>query len=149
MWRLSGGAARIRPHADALVAEGQLRRLEAEDGKAPVPSPRLPSRGALPLPVLFTFDNSSGTARSSSGSSAFDTHRGLQARTRARLRLLRPAAPPARPARGRADLQHAGEGVIREGVPSRARRPRQLDDCLDAALVRLARVLGAGQVVRS
>ena len=40
MWRLSGGAARVRPHADALVAEGTLRRLEVADGKAPCSSPQ-------------------------------------------------------------------------------------------------------------
>jgi uncharacterized protein len=34
--RLEGGAKRIRPHVDALVAEGRLRRLELDDGGAPV-----------------------------------------------------------------------------------------------------------------
>jgi uncharacterized protein YcaQ len=31
-WRLRGGVARIRPVLDGLVAEGQLERLEVEDG---------------------------------------------------------------------------------------------------------------------
>ena len=35
-WRLRGGAARIRPHADALVAEGVLERVRVEDGEADV-----------------------------------------------------------------------------------------------------------------
>jgi uncharacterized protein len=35
-WRLRGGAARIRPHADALVAEGVLERVSVEDGDSDV-----------------------------------------------------------------------------------------------------------------
>jgi len=35
-WRLRGGAARIRPHVDALVGEGILERVRVEDGAAPV-----------------------------------------------------------------------------------------------------------------
>jgi uncharacterized protein YcaQ len=35
-WRLRGGAARIRPHVDALVADGRLERLAVDDGGPPV-----------------------------------------------------------------------------------------------------------------
>jgi uncharacterized protein YcaQ len=35
-WRLRGGAARIRPHADVLVADGILERVRVDDGKADV-----------------------------------------------------------------------------------------------------------------
>jgi uncharacterized protein len=35
-WRLRGGTARIRPHVDAVVAAGEVRRLEVSDGGAPV-----------------------------------------------------------------------------------------------------------------
>src|SRR4029079_10679789 len=35
-WRLRGGAARIRPAAAELVAEGRLRRLRVDDGGADV-----------------------------------------------------------------------------------------------------------------
>jgi uncharacterized protein YcaQ len=35
-YRISGGLSRVKPHLDALVASGELRRLEMEDGKAPV-----------------------------------------------------------------------------------------------------------------
>lgn len=35
-WRLRGGAARIRPHVDALVREGVLERVRADDGGTPV-----------------------------------------------------------------------------------------------------------------
>jgi hypothetical protein len=51
---------------------------------------------------------------------------------------------------GRADLKHdRAEGVLRVKAfhPEPGVRAN-LDDCLDAALVRLARVLGAAQVSR-
>jgi uncharacterized protein YcaQ len=35
-WRMRGGAARIRPQTDALVAEGVLERVRVEDGDADV-----------------------------------------------------------------------------------------------------------------
>jgi uncharacterized protein YcaQ len=35
-WRLRGGAAGIRPHVDALVADGRLERLAVDDGGPPV-----------------------------------------------------------------------------------------------------------------
>jgi uncharacterized protein YcaQ len=35
-WRLKGGVTAVRPYADALVAEGALRREEVADGGAPV-----------------------------------------------------------------------------------------------------------------
>jgi uncharacterized protein YcaQ len=35
-WRLPGGAALLEPHLDALVRAGTIRRLEVEDGLAPV-----------------------------------------------------------------------------------------------------------------
>ena len=35
-WRLRGGGARIRPHADVLVAEGILERVRVDDGAAEV-----------------------------------------------------------------------------------------------------------------
>jgi hypothetical protein len=59
-WRLKGGAARIRPVADALVAEGALERVSVADGGAPVlvPAgadlePSAPSAAVL----LSPFDN--------------------------------------------------------------------------------------------
>jgi uncharacterized protein YcaQ len=33
-WRLRGGTARIRPHVDALIADGVLERVRVEDGEA-------------------------------------------------------------------------------------------------------------------
>jgi uncharacterized protein len=35
-WRLRGGGARIRPHVDALVADGEVERLKVDDGGPPV-----------------------------------------------------------------------------------------------------------------
>lgn len=59
-WRFRGGAARVRPHADTLVAEGLLERVRVEDGGADV---LLPAGADLdpPRPVaaalLSPFDN--------------------------------------------------------------------------------------------
>jgi uncharacterized protein len=59
-WRLLGGIARIRPHADALVAEGILEPLTVEDGGAPVlvpaGTPLDPPRPSAAV-LLSPFDN--------------------------------------------------------------------------------------------
>ena len=59
-WRLRGGAARVRPHADALVAERVFERVRVEDGDADVLvlagtdlDPPRPTAAAL----LSPFDN--------------------------------------------------------------------------------------------
>jgi uncharacterized protein YcaQ len=59
-WRLRGGVARIRPYADALVADGVLERVRVEDGYADVLAlagtdldPPRPTAAAL----LSPFDN--------------------------------------------------------------------------------------------
>jgi uncharacterized protein len=59
-WRLRGGAARIRPHVDALVSAGRLERVGVDDGGPPVVvpagadlDPPLPSAAVL----LSPFDN--------------------------------------------------------------------------------------------
>ena len=59
-WRLRGGGARIRPHADALVAEGMLERVRVDDGAARCSSSRerISTRLARRLPALLSpFDN--------------------------------------------------------------------------------------------
>ena len=59
-YRLRGGVAGVRPHLDDLVARGELRRLELEDGGAPV---YVAGRGTLDAEVpdvavlLSPFDN--------------------------------------------------------------------------------------------
>ncbi|HZI34339.1 MAG TPA: crosslink repair DNA glycosylase YcaQ family protein [Gaiellales bacterium] len=57
--RLRGGTARIRPHVDALVADGALERLEVADGGPPVlvaSGPR-PAGSAAAAVLLSPFDN--------------------------------------------------------------------------------------------
>jgi uncharacterized protein len=59
-WRLRGGAARVRPHADVLVEEGALERVAADDGGPPV---LVPAGAPLDLSapaasvLLSPFDN--------------------------------------------------------------------------------------------
>ena len=59
-WRLRGGAARVRPHVDALVTAGVVERLRVDDGGPPVV---VPAGAALDGPrptaaaLLSPFDN--------------------------------------------------------------------------------------------
>ena len=83
-WRMRGGAARIRPHVDALVAEGVLERVRVEDGDADVlvPSRSRPrsatsDRGGAPLPVR---QPALGSAVRAPRPRLRPRHRGLQAR---------------------------------------------------------------------
>ena len=76
-WRLRGGAARIRPHVDALVAEGVLERVRVEDGEADVlvagrrrPRPAAPDRERPSLPLR---QPALGPRRSHGASSASTT----------------------------------------------------------------------------
>ena len=59
-WRLRGGAARIRPHADALVQDGALERAQIDDGGPPVLIPA-GTDADVPRPaaavLLSPFDN--------------------------------------------------------------------------------------------
>jgi uncharacterized protein YcaQ len=73
--RLPGGAKAMQPVVDALAAKGLVRRVDVEDGKAPiVVRPGRSSTGRRPAESLCARSTTwSGTARSSSGSSAFDT----------------------------------------------------------------------------
>ena len=59
MWRLHGGVAGIRPHADALIEDGRLLRVDVADGGAPVLLPaHANGDGGLPAAVLLPpFDN--------------------------------------------------------------------------------------------
>jgi uncharacterized protein YcaQ len=59
MWRLRGGVGRVRPHADALVGDGALERVAVEDGGPTVLLPAdvtAPPRPATPV-LLTPFDN--------------------------------------------------------------------------------------------
>jgi uncharacterized protein YcaQ len=154
MWRLTGGATRIRPHADALIAEGRLVRAEVEDGKAPVLLPAGGPGPDGPLPpalLLSPFENllwdRTFLAR------VFGFRHSIEVYKREHERVYGYyVLPLLRRDRlvGRADLKHdRPEGVLR--VRGFHREPGVrggLDDTLDAALVRLARVVGAETVTR-
>jgi uncharacterized protein YcaQ len=154
MWRLKGGIAGIRPHADALVAEGKLRRLDVEDGKAPVLVPAAVEAGngsVPPAALLSPFDNLVWDRAYLERIFGFKHVIEVYKREHERvygyyvLPLLRRDRLV-----GRADLKHdRAERVLR----MKAFHPEpgvrgNLDDCLDAALARLARVLGAETVAR-
>jgi uncharacterized protein YcaQ len=153
MWRLAGGVARVRPHADALVAEGTLRRLAVEDGKAPVlVSAGTPAEGTLPPALLLSpFDNLLWDRTFLDR--IFDFRHVIEVYKREHERVYGYyVLPLLRRDRlvGRADLKHdRGEGVLRLRAfhPEPGVRGR-VDDTLDAALARLARVIGAERVER-
>jgi len=154
MWRLRGGGGRVRPHADALVAEGKLRRVEVDDGKAPVLLPVASEpRGPLPPALLLSpFDNLLWDRTFLER--VFGFRHVIEVYKREHERIYGYyVLPLLRRDRlvGRADLKHdRAEGVLHVKAfhPEPGSRGN-LDDCLDAALVRLARVVGAEHVVRS
>jgi uncharacterized protein len=154
MFRLRGGAAGVRPEADALVEAGLLRRLEVEDGKAPVLVPRDDGpAGRGPNGVLLSpFDNLLWDRTYLERVFGFRHVIEVYKREHERvygyyvLPLLRRDRLV-----GRADLKHdRAEGVLRVKAfhPEPGVRG-DLDDCLGTALARLARVLGAERVMRS
>jgi uncharacterized protein len=154
MWRLRGGAARVRPHADALVAEGALVRTGVEDGKAPVllPAGREADEGSLPpASLLSPFDNLLWDR--SFLDRVFGFRHVIEVYKRDHERVFGYyVLPLLRRDRlvGRADLKHErGEGVLRVKAfhPEPGVRGR-LDEALDTALARLARVVGAERVER-
>jgi uncharacterized protein YcaQ len=153
MWRLKGGVARIRPHADALVAEGTLLRLSVEDGKADVlvPADVEPGGAVPPALLLSPFDNLLWDRAFLTRVFGFRHVIEIYKREPERvygyyvLPLLRRDRLV-----GRADLKHdRAEGILRVKAfhPEPAARG-DLGATLDAALVRLARVLGAQAVAR-
>jgi uncharacterized protein YcaQ len=154
MWRLGGGAAGVRPHADALVAEGLLRKLDVEDGKAPVLVPAGAEPGGSPprSVLLSPFDNLVWDR--SFLERVFGFRHVIEVYKREHERVYGYyVLPLLRRDRlvGRADLKHdRSEGVLRVKAfhPEPGSRGN-LDDALDAAAARLARVLGAERVVRS
>ena len=153
MWRLKGGAAAVRPHADALREEGQIERLDVADGKAPVLVPAHEPNTRVPPSVLLSpFDNLLWDRTYLERIFGFRHVIEVYKREHERvygyyvLPLLRKDRIV-----GRADLKHdRPERTLR--VKAFHREPGirgSLDDSLDAALVKLARVLGAEQVARS
>lgn len=155
-WRFSGGTARVRPHVDALVADGLLERIRVEDGGADVLVPAGadldPPRPAV-VALLSPFDNLLWDRPFARRVLGFDHL----------IEVYKPA-----PQRqfgyyvlpllwrdrivGRADLKsERGEGelVVRAFHVERGVRPSAaLDDALDRALDRLRRVIGLERVLR-
>jgi hypothetical protein len=154
MWRLRGGAAAVRPHADALVAEGTLEKLAVEDGKAPVlvPAGGEPDGRVPPALLLSPFDNLVWDRTFLER--VFGFRHVIEVYKREPERIYGYyVLPLLRRDRlvGRADLKHdRGERTLlmKAFHPEPGVRG-SLDGCLDAALQRLARVVGAERVVRS
>jgi hypothetical protein len=154
MWRLTGGAAGIRPFADELIDDGLIRRLDVADGKAPVlVSTDDDPRGRVPPAVLLSpFDNLLWDRTYLER--VFGFRHVIEVYKREHERIYGYyVLPLLRKDRlvGRADLKHdRSERTLRVKAFHREPDVRgSLDDCLDAALLRLARVLGAEQIVRS
>jgi len=146
MWRLRGGGAAIRPHADHWIERGLLRRLDVADGGAPVLVPKDEPAGPLPPAVLLSpFDNllwdRDYLARVFGFRHVIEVYKREHERVYGYyvLPLLRRDRLV-----GRADLKHdraAGSLDVKAFHPE-PRVRGNLHDCLDAALARLRRVLG-------
>ena len=155
-WRLRGGAARIRPHVDALVAEGILERVRVEDGGAPVLVPAgtelEPPRPTAAV-LLSPFDNLLWDRNFARRIFGFDHV----------IEVYKPA-----PQRqfgyyvlpflwrdrivGRADLKSErrdGALVVKAfHVERGVRRSAALDDAFERALDRLRQTIGLERIVR-
>jgi uncharacterized protein len=155
-WRLRGGAARILPHADALVADGIVERLAVDDGGPPVlvpaGTPLDPPRPTAAV-LLSPFDNllwDRPFARR-----LFGFHHVIEVYKPAPQRQFGYYVLPflwRDRIMGRADLKsERGDGalVVRAfHLEPGVRRSGALDDALDRALDRLRRVIGLARVVR-
>jgi uncharacterized protein YcaQ len=154
MWRLRGGAAGVRPHADVLVAEGTLRRLDVDDGKAPVlvPADVEPDGGVPPALLLSPFDNlvwdRTFLERVFGFRHVIEVYKREPERVYGYyvLPLLRKDRLV-----GRADLKHdrAERTLLVKAFHPEPGVRGSLADSFEAALSRLARVLGAERVARS
>jgi uncharacterized protein len=154
-FRLRGGVARLRPHIEALIAEGQLRSLGVEDGGAPVLVPAGADLEAEPsgAVLLSPFDNllwDRDFARRVLGfDHLIEVYKPKPERVYGYYVL-----PFLRGDRivGRADLKSDRKsGTLRVQAfhrETRVRRSAALDEALDRALARLARPLGLDTIAR-
>ncbi len=151
--RFAGGAAGARPHVDALVAAGLLRRVAVADGGAPVLVPALSELdGRASGPVLLSpFDNLLWDRQF--GERVFGFRHVIEVYKREHEREYGYYVLPfllADRVVGRADLKaDRAEGVLH--VKAFHREPgvrRSLDEPLERALARLARQLGLETVAR-
>jgi uncharacterized protein len=146
MWRLQGGVAGVRPHADYWIERGTLQRVEVADGGSPVLVPTRPQGGSLPPAVLLSpFDNllwdRSYLERIFGFRHVIEVYKREHERVYGYyvLPLLRRDRIV-----GRVDLKHdRAERQLRVKAfhPEPGVRG-SVHDCLDAALARLRRVLG-------
>jgi hypothetical protein len=154
--RFEGGARGVRPYVDALVDEGLVRRVEVEDGGAPVIVPAdaeldgaSPSGAAV---LLSPFDNLMWDRPFVRRVFGFDHV--IEVYKRAPERVYGYYVLPLLVGdrfMGRADLKaERAEGVLRvkKFTPEPGVR-RRLDDLLEKAATRLARSLGLEAVAHT
>ena len=155
-WRMRGGAARVRPHADALVVDGVLERVRVEDGDADVLvlagtdlDPPRPTAAALISP----FDNLLWDRPFARRILGFEHV--IEVYKRAHERQFGYYVLPflwRDRIVGRADLKsERGEGTLvvkALHLEAGARKSGALDDAFDRALDRLRRTIGLEHVRR-
>ena len=153
--RFDGGAKGVRPHVDRLVEEGLVRRIEVEDGGAPVIVPAEASfDGAPPGGVLLCpFDNLLWDR--AFVERVFGFRHVIEVYKREHERIYGYyVLPLLRRDRlvGRADLKHdRSEGVLRVKaflLEPGVRRSKALETAFEKALERLARVTGTATIAR-
>jgi uncharacterized protein len=155
-WRFRGGAARVRPHADALIRDGILERARVEDGGADVLvaagaelDPPRPTVAAL----LSPFDNLLWDRPFARRVLGFDHV--IEVYKRAHERQFGYYVLPflwRDRIVGRADLKsERGDGVLNVKalhLEPGVRRSAALDDAFERALDRLRRTIGLERVTR-
>ncbi|HEX4520385.1 MAG TPA: crosslink repair DNA glycosylase YcaQ family protein [Gaiellaceae bacterium] len=152
--RLPGGAKAIRPHVDALVADGLAERVEVDDGGAPVVvTAGVELDGATAAPVLLCpFDNLMWDRPFVRRVFGFDHLIEVYKKEHERAYgyYVLPLLVGDRFV-GRADLKaDRGRGIleIKRFTPEAGIR-RRLDEPLERAAIRLARSLGLADVERT
>ena len=155
-WRLAGGTARIRPHVDALVADGQLERLAVDDGGAAVlvePETDLEPPRPPTAVLLSPFDNLLWD-RAFAGRVLGFEHVIEVYKPQPQRRFGYYVLPFLWRDRivGRADLksERKEDALVVKAfhLEPGVRRSAALDDALDRALDRLRRVIGLERVIR-
>jgi uncharacterized protein YcaQ len=153
-WRLKGGRARLQPQLDALVADGRLREVEADDDGPPfyvLPGVELDGGPAPPV-LVCPFDNLVWDRplleRLFGFRHVIEVYKKVHEREYGYYVLPLLAGDRIL---GRADLKaDRAEGVLRIRKFTREPKVRgNVDAKLDRAAARLARVLGLERVARS
>ena len=154
-YRIRGRIRVVRPHVEALVAEGRLRRVEIEDGKAPVllPGDEGLDDTAAPPVLLSPFDNLLWDRPFAERVLGFNHKIEVYKREHERVYgyYVLPFLWRDRIV-GRADLKsERAEGVLRVKalhLEPKVRRSAALDDAFERAATRLARCIGLERVLR-